>query len=115
MSKEFEQYKTAATKLVHRQASASAAWQSVYDWYRGDGRQQFMDAFTKETGIPFGRQRTPDDLVAMAIPKSYSDLDRKIQDDAFYRAHAAWFLEEMDQVAVAVPREVDNPAKAERF
>ena len=38
----------------------------------------------------------------MAIPKSYSNINRKVQDDAFYRPHAAWFLEEMDQIAVGI-------------
>ena len=109
MSKEFEQYKLAATKLVHQQASATAAWQSVYDWYRGSGRQQFMDAFTKETGITFGRQRTPDDLVAMAIPKSYGDLDRKIQDDAFYRAHAACRIHRPEDAAEQASKWLARP------
>jgi hypothetical protein len=115
MSQEFENYKTAAMKLVLQPPNAPDAWQSVYDWYCGAGRQQFMDAFTKETGITFGRQRTPDDLVAMAIPKSYGDLGNKVQDDAFYRGHAAWFLEEMDRIIAAVPRDASDPAEAAHF
>jgi hypothetical protein len=48
----------------------------------------------------------------MAIPKSYGDLNRKAQDDTFYRAHAIWFLEEMDKITAKVPRDMNELTEA---
>jgi hypothetical protein len=108
MSKEFENYRALATGFCRPADDPLAAWQQVYDWYRGAGRQQFLDAFTKETGIKINGSSAPDDSVAAAIPRSYRDLETKAQNDAFYRAHAAWYLEEMDQIVSRVPRDVKD-------
>ena len=109
MSREFEVYKA---KVVKRNGTNSKTeWQNLYDWYKSEGRQQFMDAFTKETNIAFGKTLAPDALVAAALPNSYNDLNKKIKSNAFYRAHAAWFLEEMDHIVDSVPRDINNPVE----
>ena len=112
MSNEFERYKALATSHCRPSDDLLTAWQQLYDWYHDTGRQQFVDAFAKETGIRVNGSSAPDESVAAAIPKSYRDLETKAQNDAFYRAHAAWYLEEMDQIINRVPRDVKDERTA---
>lgn len=114
MSQEFLEYKTQAT-AVSLQGDPEIEWQRMLDWYKGEGRQSFLDAFAKETGIRLNKPPSPDDLVAAAVPKSYGDLNKKIQSDAFYRAHAFWFVEEMDNIVNRVPRQGKSPAATNSF
>lgn len=109
MSKEFENYKSAATGFSGQNSDVQREWQRLFDWYASDGRELFIDAFAKETGLRLGTPKKPDDLVGAAIPKTYSDLDNKFRGDAFYRAHGFWFLEEMDNIFARVPRDVAEP------
>lgn len=111
MSKEFNDYKRTAVSFYGPGADPVTEWKRLYDWYRDDGRQEFASAFTKETGLGIG-QHKPDALVAAGIPKSYRDFERKLAGKAFYRANAAWFLEEMDTVVGAVPRNASSPVEA---
>jgi hypothetical protein len=116
VSREFENYKAAAMQGLHvRIVDPQTEWQHLYDWYEGEGRQQFMDAFTRETSLRFGQTLAPDDLVSAAIPKSYGDLERKARSNAFYRAHAVWVLEEMDHIVSSVPRDAANLIEAQSF
>jgi hypothetical protein len=69
MSQEFLKYKTQATS-INLQGYAEKEWQRVLDWYMAEGRQLFIDAFAKETGIRLNKTPSPDDLVAAALPKS---------------------------------------------
>lgn len=108
MSKEFEDYKAQATSHCRSSNDPLMAWQQLYDWYHNFGRQQFLDAFAKETSIKVNSSLPSDEAVSAAIPKSYRDLETKAQNDAFYRAHAAWYLEEMDQIVSRVPRDVKD-------
>jgi len=111
VSQEFSSYKKAVIGFCRPKFDAEAEWQRVYDWYENQGRELFRTAFSKETAIRFGSKPNPDDLVAAALPKSYGDLNTKAKDDAFYRAHAHWFIEEMDAIVRGVPR-IDKSAGA---
>jgi hypothetical protein len=113
LSKEFDTYKTHAIRK--RGATATAEWQHIFDWYTSTGRNEFIEAFRKETGLRIGGIAGQDAVVAAAIPKSFIDLDRKAQGDAFYRAHAQWFLEEMDDIIRRVPRTAIDPASEYSF
>lgn len=116
MSREFENYKSIATSFLwHHNPDKQVTWQRFYDWYRPDGREQFRTAFTKETGLRLGEPPSTDDIVAAAIPKSYGDLKRKIRDDAFYRAHSFWFVDEMDEIVNAVPRQTTDATDAQQL
>lgn len=112
MSKQFENYKTVATGFCRPADNPLTTWQQLHDWYKCEGRRQFMDAFAKETAIRISGITSPDDLIAAAIPKSYKDLETKAQNDAFYRAHATWCAEEMDQIVRCVPRDVNDTEAA---
>jgi hypothetical protein len=114
MSQEFLKYKAQATSLK-LQGDPEIEWQRIFDWYNAEGRQLFIDAFAKETGIRLTNTPGQDDLVAAAIPKSYGDLNSKAKSDAFYRAHGFWFVEEMDNIVKRVPRQGNSPADANSF
>ena len=111
MSTEFNQYKRTVISFYGQGTDLVTEWKRLNDWYKGGGRQEFAAAFTKETGLSIG-QHKPDALVAAAIPKSYRDFERKLEGKAFYRAHAAWFLEEMDSIVGAVPPNLTVPSEA---
>jgi hypothetical protein len=104
MSEGFAKYKKAVIGFCRQINDAQAEWQRIYDWYGKEGRELFRAAFSKETGIRVGTKPKPDDLVAAALPKTYGDLSTKAEDDAFYRSHSHWFLEEMDGIVRGVPR-----------
>ena len=109
MSKEYEQYYASAHSFALSNDEPQSKWARFHDWYKGGGRQEFIDAFTKETGITITNGFSPDDLIAAAIPKSVGDFEKKILSDAFYRAHATWFLEEIDYIIARVPKDVNDP------
>jgi hypothetical protein len=115
MSAEFNEYKKALIGFCQPSNDPPATFQHVYDWYRARGRDLFKTAFKKETGIALLRKPTADDLVAAALPKTYGDLNAKAKDDAFYRAHAYWFLGEMDGILRSVPRKDDAVGAARAF
>jgi len=107
MSSEFEIYRREAHRFFPDdmdEESPTSKWQSAFDWYTGGGREQFGVAFSRETGLKTWASADENDLVAAAIPKSYGDEDKKIVNDTYYRAHATWFLKEMDRIVEAVPR-----------
>ena len=112
MSKEYKQYEAAVHSFTLSKEEPQSNWARLCDWYKAGGRQEFIEAFAKEAGITITNGFSPDDLVAAALPKSIGDLEKKIQGDAFYRAHATWFLEEMDYVIACVPKHVADPVAA---
>ena len=63
MSQEFLKYKAQATSLK-LQGDPEIEWQRIFDWYNAEGRQLFIDAFAKETGIRLTNTPGQDDLVA---------------------------------------------------
>lgn len=97
-----EEYRNKALHFNDKQ-SAGDQWAELSDWFAGKGRQLFVDAFSQETGLTIRSGLHGDTLVAAAVPKSINDLDRKAQGDAFYRAQAAWFLQEMDVLVLRAP------------
>jgi hypothetical protein len=107
LSQEFKSYKAAA--ILNQAADPSAQWQAVFDWWTGGGRKLFTDAFRKETGLKIGPITNENAIVAAALPKGFRDLEKKMNGNAFYRAHAQWFLEEMDVIIGAVPRTSTEP------
>lgn len=101
-----EEYRREACSIARRQMTDAAAdWAAIFDWWPL-GRQLFERAFLKEVGKPPSKAAI-DDLLGAAIPKSLGDLQRKEVDDAYYAAHAALFLLEMDAIVSRVPR--DSP------
>jgi hypothetical protein len=115
LSKEFAEYRAKATGFSAQLVDPQGIWQQMFDWYKGGGRELFIEAFSKETGLRVDSKPKLDDIVAAAVPKSYSDLNNKAKDDAFYRAHAHWFLEEMDTIVNRVPRTDGAPGAAHAF
>lgn len=83
--------------------SAETQWAHLSDWFTGQGRALFVDAFTEETGLKIRSNLSADSLISAAIPRSLADLDKKAQGDAFYIAHANWFLAEMDYIIRRAP------------
>jgi hypothetical protein len=94
-------------------ADAAAEWAGVVDWWVA-GRPLFLGAFHKEVGKRPSKAGI-DNLLDAAIPRSPSDLQRKEADDAYYTAHAALFLQEMDGIVARVPRECPDPEAAFAF
>ena len=110
MTREFDAYKSAVTNFwTHSAASEASGWQVLYDWYNNGGRQLFLDGFRKETGLHIRLPADQNALVAAALFKSFADLESKSAGTAFYRAHAQWFLEEMDAIISGVPRTSPSP------
>lgn len=94
-------------------ANAGAEWAGVVDWWAA-GRPLFVQAFHKEVGKRPSNAGI-DTLLDAAIPRSPGDLQRKEADDAYYAAHAALFLQEMDGIVSRVPRDCPDPEAAFAF
>lgn len=113
MSAEFDRYRADARKFFgadHSTELPRSEFQRLFDWYAGGGREQFEAAFSRETGLSLWLSHNEDGIVEAAIPKSYRDAEKKFAGDAFYRAHATWFVKEMDRIIDAVPREACHPS-----
>jgi len=106
----FANYKNEA--IAFRMADSATAngdaWRDVADWYGSRGRSLFLTAFRKETGIKLPSKMGQDNQIGAALPNGVADAEHKSKDNAFYRAHAQWFLDEMDFVMSRVPRESQN-------
>lgn len=114
MTKLIEEYKREACRGNRgRSANASAEWAGVVDWWTA-GRPLFLRAFHKEVGKRPSKAGI-DNLLDAAIPRSPGDLHRKEADDAYYAAHAALFLQEMDGIVSRVPRDCPDPEAAFAF
>lgn len=112
MSEEINNYRTEARKFFgddDNEERPQLEFQRLADWYKSDGCKQFKAAFKRETGLILPLNPDDEGIVEAAIPKSYRDEEKKFLDDAFYRAHAIWFLKEMDEIVNKVPRETDYP------
>jgi hypothetical protein len=105
---EFETYKSQVTSAIKQTGHEASDWKRLFDWYEGEGRALFIAAFQKETTRRVNLATDPQVRVGAAIPKSFADYEAKLHDDAFYRAHAEWFIEEMDWIIKRVPRESDQ-------
>lgn len=109
-----EEYKREACRGNRgRIANAAAEWAGVVDWWAA-GRPLYLEAFHKEVGKRPSKAGI-DNLLDAAIPRSPSDLQRKEADDAYYTAHAALFLQEMDGIVARVPRNCPDPEAAFAF
>lgn len=103
MTTPIEEYKREACRGNRgRIVDAAAEWAGVVDWW-ASGRPLFVQAFRKEVGKHPSKAGI-DNLLDAAIPRTLGDLQRKEADDAFYAAHAALFLQEMDSIVSRVPR-----------
>lgn len=96
-----------------RIVNAASAWAGVVDWWVV-GRPLFLEAFHKEVGKRPSKAGV-DHLLDAAIPRSPRDLQRKETDDAYYAAHAALFLQEMDCIISRVPRDCPDAEAAFAF
>lgn len=92
---------------------AAAQWAALFDWWPA-GRTLFVQAFQKEVGKRPSKAGI-DNLLDAAIPRSPRDLERKEANDAYYAAHAALFLQEMDAIIRCVPRDCPDPEAAFAF
>ncbi len=106
MSREFTLYKASVDQVRNRSGCGATNWQFLYDWYTNTGRQQFIDAFEKETSTTVPLSTGHGWRVENALPKSVSDLNAKATRPEFYRAHAVWFIEEFDEIIRKVPRDI---------
>lgn len=94
-------------------ADPAAEWAALHDWWP-IGRQMFEQLFESEVGKAPSKASL-DDLLGAAIPKSIGDLERKEADDAYYVAHAALFMQEMDAIVRRVPRSHSDARAASAF
>ena len=114
MTTPIEEYKREACRGNRgRIADAAAEWAGVLDWW-ASGRPLFVQAFHKEVGKRPSKAGI-DNLLDAAIPRTLGDLHRKEADDAYYAAHAALFLQEMDSIVSHVPRDCPDPEAAFAF
>ena len=105
----YNSYQAAVSKLAFDQRAQGEVWTDVYDWYQSKGRAQFIESFRHETGITVNPNTDPDNRFGAALPDSPGDYGKKVQGEAYYRAHAELFLIEMDHVMKQVPRESTDP------
>jgi hypothetical protein len=112
----FWQYKREADWVVRTaRMNAFAAWRDFYDWYESEGKQKFIDAFQYETGIALNPSSDNDARIGAALCRNPGDRQGKLSGSAFYRAHAEWFLIEMDSVRANVPREDSSSENSAKF
>jgi len=104
----FANYKNEATAFRMANDANGDDWRDLADWYGSKGRKLFIAAFRKETAIRLPSKMGQDNQVGAALPNGVADAEYKSKDNAFYRAHAQWFLDEMDLVMSKVPRESPN-------
>lgn len=105
----FHLYRAQATAFGRVRNNEAEEWRRIWDWYKGGGRDLFIDAFTGETGIKLNVKTDKGARLGAALPKSIGDYEKKLSDRAFYRANAEWFLAEMDHIVASVPRESSEP------
>ena len=106
---QFKQYKRQVTGFTNKGAAADV-WRQIHDWYQSaGGRTLFLEAFRDKTGIRVNPESGADSRIGAAIPKSWSDHCRKVENGAYYRALAEMFIIEMDSITSRVPRECDDP------
>jgi hypothetical protein len=101
----FANYKNEAISFRMSGGSDGAAWRELNDWYVSKGKDLFIEAFNKETAMRLPAGANSDNQIGAALPRSFKDFENKSKDNAFYRTHAQWFLDEMDFVMSRVPRE----------
>jgi hypothetical protein len=106
----FANYKNEAMGFRMADGSDGAAWRELNDWYVSKGKALFIEAFNKETSMRLPAGANLDNQIGAALPRSFADFEHKSKDNAFYRTHAQWFLDEMDLVVSRVPRESTDPA-----
>lgn len=97
-----------AQQFTGANVNTEKEWNALYNWIKNDVPQQFSDAFTKETGISLGNAPKLDDLVCAAIPKTINDLENKVKNDAYYKANAFWFLNEIENIVNCIPYDFDE-------
>jgi transcriptional regulator with XRE-family HTH domain len=105
----FRLYKAQATAFGRVRNNEGEEWCRIWDWYKGGGRDLFIEAFTGETGIKLNVKTDGGARLGAALPKSMGDYGKKFADRAFYRANAEWFLSEMDHIVASVPRKSSEP------
>lgn len=104
MARLIDEYKRHACRFGRERTSdAPSEWATIFDWWP-IGRDLFQNVFLKEVGKQ-PSSAPIDDLLGAAIPKTPTDLSHKESDDAYYAAHAALFLLEMDAIVSRVPRQ----------
>jgi len=90
--------------------NAAETWKRISHWYKDEGgRDLYFEAFEDVTGIRLNVETSTDQRMGAALPKSFRDYERKLIDNAYYRALGELFIEEMDSVVRRVPRESDDP------
>ena len=94
-----DSYRREVTDFAGIQQPGLDAWCRFYNWYQNAiGRSLFIQAFQHETNIRVQPRPDLDRQIQAAIPKSWSDYDRKTGRDPYYQAHAEMFLAEMDSI-----------------
>lgn len=87
----------------------------VREWYFTGGQKLFKNAFRQETGVYLKTAPNATTLLPQAIHKNYSDLDKKLRDNSFYRAHAYWFMQEMDIIFKSMPAQKPTDAHLNEY
>ena len=109
----FDKYRSQLNQirdLALQERNVTEIWRHTCQWYQDDGgRELFVEALKYETGIQVNLNTDPHQRIGAALPKTWSEYETKPRNDAYFRAVAELFLEEMDSIVSKVPRDCRDP------
>lgn len=103
LGRAYGEYRESANPFVNMQDKTYEGWLAFRHWYKCQGRQLFVSAFLEASGKKLPRPRSTDWLINTVIASTDRDYEKKIAKPEYYRAHAFWFLEEMDRIVERTP------------
>ena len=109
----FDKYRSQLNQirdLALQERNVAEIWRHTCQWYQDDGgRELFVEALKHETGIQVNLNTDPHQRIGAALPKTWREYETKPRNDAYFRAVAELFLEEMDSIVSKVPRDCSDP------
>lgn len=103
MSTSYKTYSAGLRHLTSLPTHGLNSFNELKIWYVSEGRELFKIAFKEETDLSVPNRQSPDTIIGNAVPKNFNDLNKKMRSKPYYRSHALWFLEEMDNIVNCVP------------
>lgn len=108
MSNSYKSYSAGVSHLTSLPTNGLCSLNDLKDWYISEGRELFKIAFKDETGLSVPTRQNPDTLIGNAVPKNFNDLEKKMRSKPYYRSHAQWFVEEMDNIISFIPSQTGS-------